>query len=255
LSESASTNARISVVIPIYDCAPYAAEAIESVLQQTLPPAEIILVDDGSTDSSFHIARSYETAQGPGPVVTVLQQPHAGIGAARNLGCRHATGNFLAFHDADDTWSLNKLELQMQRLLARPELDMVFTNVLQFYSPECDVPDLERAQMESRIFAVPIAASCLFRRVAYDRVGPFRVDVRVGEFVDWLGRARDAGLISEGLPEPLLQRRIHGTNTGLREREYRGGYARVLKDALDRRRQAAASPASPAHQPAGAAHE
>lgn len=253
--ELASTNARISVVIPIYDCAPYAAEAIESVLHQTLPPAEIILVDDSSTDNSLAIARSYQSTHGQCPSITVFQQPHAGIGAARNLGCRHATGNFLAFHDADDTWSLNKLELQMQRFLARPELDMVFTNVRQFHSPECDVSELERAQMEARIFAVPIAASCLFRRASYDRVGPFRVDVRVGEFVDWLGRARDANLITEGLPQPLLQRRIHGSNTGLRDREHRGGYARVLKDALDRRRLAAASPASPAPQPAGAAHD
>jgi glycosyltransferase involved in cell wall biosynthesis len=218
----------------MYDCVRYVGESIESVLGQTCPPAEVIVVDDGSTDGGLQVAQRYE------PAVTVLTRKHGGIGAARNSGIQLAAGEFLAFQDADDIWFPQKLEEQMKRFRENPELDFVYGDVRQFYSSELDVSETERAQMREKIFSVPIAGTCLFRRSSFDRVGSFREDVRIGEFVDWLARADDLGLRSEGLRSILIDRRIHDTNTGVRERHLRGQYARVLRDVLERRRAASA---------------
>jgi glycosyltransferase involved in cell wall biosynthesis len=224
------TEPRISVVIPMYDCVLYLADAVESVLGQTLPPFEVILVDDGSTDGSLALARSFE------PRVKVVSQANRGIGGARNTGIRLATGDYLAFQDADDLWALDKLALQWQVLGKRPDLDSVYGSVRQFYSPEMDVSEAERKQMSQKTVSTPVAAASLFRRSSFDRVGLFREDVRIGEFVDWLARADDLGLRYFGIDSIVIERRIHNTNTGVRERQSRFQYARVLKDVLDRRR-------------------
>src|SRR5215469_18875302 len=89
---------QVSVVIPCYNHALTLARAIRSVLNQTLPPSEVIVVDDGSTDGSRGVAESF------GSAVIFKQQQNRGPSAARNLGVRSATGEFLGFLDADDWW-------------------------------------------------------------------------------------------------------------------------------------------------------
>ena len=91
----------ISFIIPIYNAEPYLVRCIQSVLKQTTSePLQVILVDDGSTDNSLAIAQ--EGAREEKRIV-VLRQPHAGQSAARNLGLKHAQGEYVAFVDADDT--------------------------------------------------------------------------------------------------------------------------------------------------------
>lgn len=91
----------ISFIIPIYNAEPYLVRCIQSVLKQTTSePLQVILVDDGSTDNSLAIAQ--EAAREEKRIV-VLRQPHAGQSAARNLGLKHAQGEYVAFVDADDT--------------------------------------------------------------------------------------------------------------------------------------------------------
>ena len=78
----------------------------------------------------------------------------------------------------------------------------------------------------------------LIRRESFDRVGPFLTDVRVGEGVDWYARATEAGLKGLILPDIVLERRLHDSNTGIRERDSRSDYLQVVRSALQRRRQA-----------------
>ena len=99
--------ARVSVVIPSYDRGAYLPAAIESVLAQTLPPLEVLVVDDGSTDGSLAIARGY------GEPVRVVTQPNRGVSAARNRGIEMTAGEWIAFLDADDVWEPTKLQRQM----------------------------------------------------------------------------------------------------------------------------------------------
>ena len=98
----------VSAIIPVYNCERYLAEAIESVLAQTYRPIGIIVVDDGSTDGSADVAKSFTD-----PQVRYFYQPNSGQGAARNQGTNLARGSFFTFLDADDLWTDNKLELQL----------------------------------------------------------------------------------------------------------------------------------------------
>lgn len=94
----------ISVVMPCFNAEEYLREAVESVLNQTYPHAELIAVDDGSTDKTKAILRSFRNS------VRLIEQKNLGAGPARNAGIKHSRGEFIAFLDADDYWSPNCLE-------------------------------------------------------------------------------------------------------------------------------------------------
>jgi glycosyltransferase involved in cell wall biosynthesis len=219
-------------MVGAYNAERYLGEAIESVFAQTHRPLELIVVDDGSTDGTAEVARSY------GDRIAFLQQENAGNGAARNAAVRAARGNLLAFLDADDRFTPRKLELQAEPLRADPALDVVFGHVREFVSP--DLPEEVRGRVRPPAPVQPWAAPnlMLVRREAFERVGPFATDVRVGVTVDWYARALEAGLRSYVHPEVVLERRLHDANNGIREASSRAQYLRVLKASLDRRRAA-----------------
>lgn len=220
----------VSVVIPVYNCERYLGMAVRSALEQTEPPGEIIVVDDGSTDGSAAVAKSF------GAPVHCLSQPHAGLSAALNQGIEQTHGAFLAFLDADDLWTEVKLARQLDVLDAEPALDAVFGHVEQFVSPELDPAAGPALADDMRLAPGSLAGTLLIRAEALHRVGPFDTRWQIGNFIDWYMRAQEAGLRSTMLPEVLLRRRLHDRNMGIRERASRHAYARILKDALDRRR-------------------
>ena len=119
----------VSVVIPTYNRGHLVGEAVASVLGQTVPPLEVIVVDDGSTDDTRDRLRPYL------PRVTYLHQTNQGVSAARNHGIRKARGEFIAFLDSDDVWHPRKLELQLGTFRARPELGLLGTGPLQWPAP------------------------------------------------------------------------------------------------------------------------
>src|SRR5262249_24582700 len=210
---------------------PYLREAIESAFGQTYRPLEVVVVDDGSTDASADIARSY------GDAVVFGQQENAGNGSARNHAVRLASGDVFAFMDADDISPSHRVEWQWAALDADQDLDVVFGHAREFVSPE--LSEEQRVSVRPPVLEPKpwISANLmLVRRESFERVGPFSEELRVGVTVDWCARARDAGLKSAILPEVVLERRIHLTNNGIRERDAKSQYVHVLKAALDRRR-------------------
>jgi glycosyltransferase involved in cell wall biosynthesis len=222
----------VSVIIPVYNCEQYLAEAIDSVLAQTYHSIEIIVIDDGSTDGSSGVARRFASVQ-------YCFQQQGGIGAARNLGIESAHGSFLAFLDADDRWVENKLELQMKVLDQIPELDFVLGQARQLHSAEWGKGIREKSCPKDQLMPGYVAGTMLIRRDSFQRVGRFKTDCQVGEFMDWCLRARESDLIMKMLPELVLWRRLHQTNQGILQRKARTDYASVLKASLDRRRAAA----------------
>ena len=100
-------TATVSVIIPAYNAEAYLARAIESALAQTRPAHEVLVVDDGSRDATAAVAERF------GPAVTVLRKPNGGPASARNHAARHATGEWLAWLDADDWWFPRKLAAQL----------------------------------------------------------------------------------------------------------------------------------------------
>lgn len=227
-----NNNILVSVIIPVYNGERYLAEAIESVLAQTYHTLETIVVDDGSTDGSADVAKGFTD-----PRVRYFYQPNSGQGAARNQGANLAHGSFFAFLDADDVWLSDKLALQMTAFENNPELDMVFGYVRQFRSSELDVNPEAKIGHDEEITPGYLPGTMLIKRESFFHVGPFATHWRLGEFIDWYSKAMEKGLESFMLPEMVMRRRIHNTNMGIRERRSQTDYVRILKAALDRRRE------------------
>lgn len=223
---------RVSVVIAVYNDDRYLAEAIESTLEQRPRPHEVIVVDDGSIDASGAVARRFESP------VRCISQSHRGIAAARNTGIAATGGDYVALLDADDLWTARTLSALLGIFAADPGLDLAFGHVRHFISP--DVDEAEAARLSCRTGLEPgyLASGVLLRRAALAQVGPFREELVSGEFIDWIARAREQGLREALVPDHVLWRRVHSGNHGIRRRDARGDYARVLKSALDRRRAA-----------------
>ncbi len=108
---------RISAVIPAYNAEDFLSRAIESVLAQTLPVAELIVVDDGSTDATSRVAEGF------GGPVRCIRQSNQGVSAARNCGIRQARGDWIAFLDADDEWLPHKNQMQWEQLQRTQGID------------------------------------------------------------------------------------------------------------------------------------
>lgn len=218
----------ISVIIPVYNCERYLADAIKSVLAQSYRSIELIVVDDGSTDGSAAVARQFSER------IRYCYQPNGGAGAARNAGIDVATGRFFAFLDADDLWVEDKLTRQMAAFGVDDSLDIIFGHVQQFMSPE--LPEDVKKRIRCRSEAMPgrVPGTMLVRRKAFFRVGYF--GRAMGEGLDWASRATELSLPSKMLSEVVLKRRLHTTNSVILHGNPQAEYARYLKAALDRRR-------------------
>jgi len=229
------TPGSVSVVITAYQCASYLGQAIDSVLTQSRPAQQVIVVDDGSTDNCADVVHAF------GSQVTYFYQANQGIGPARNAGLRLATGHWLALLDGDDYWTPDKLAVQLAAVAAAPALEAVFAHLQIFISP--DLTPEAQAELRDSVVTMPgyYAGAMLIRREAFWRIGPFSGEYQVGEFVEWYGRARDAGLREHLVPDTLVWRRQHANNTTRRQRDERQDYARLLKATLDRRRAAPAA--------------
>jgi glycosyltransferase involved in cell wall biosynthesis len=117
----------ISVIVPTYNCGQYIGEAIMSILNQTLRADEIIVVDDGSTDTTQEVVSVIKDAR-----IIYIRKENAGVSSARNVGLAKAAGKYIAFLDADDLWDPRMLELQSKILNKHPGIDLVISNFNRF---------------------------------------------------------------------------------------------------------------------------
>lgn len=202
----------VTVVIPAYNHAPFLREAVDSALAQTLPPLEVIVVDDGSTDATPQILETY------GKHIRVLRQRNQGVAAARNTGLAASRASHVAFLDADDVWKPRKIERQMARFHADPALGLVHCGVERFdaarrVQPGCleglegwVAADLLRLDRE--VIAAPGSTIVVPKRVA-DEVGGF--DDRLPPSEDWDFCCRVATRHRVGyVAEVLVRYREHG---------------------------------------------
>jgi glycosyltransferase involved in cell wall biosynthesis len=190
---------RVSVIIIFFNAADFLQEAIESVLSQTYEHWELLLVDDGSNDGSSELARKY-ASQNPSRIRYLEHEGHQnwGMSAARNLGIRNASGEYIAFLDADDYWLPNRLETHVGVLDLHPEVGMLYGTTRYWYSwtgrpkdherdyvPELgvrrdtlfDPPALLPLLLEGRI-EVPCTCSILVRRDVVQKIGGFEESFR-----------------------------------------------------------------------------
>lgn len=220
--------------MPVYNTEKYVAESVDSVLAQTHNNIELICIDNGSTDDSLAVLESF------GDRITIIRsKENLGIAEGRNQGIRVAQGEYLAFMDADDLWEPNKLELQRNRFEQDPNLDICFCYMRNFLSPE--LSDEIKALRYCPPVATPalLSPAVMIKTTSFHRVGELNPRWSIGEFMDWFERAKELGLTYVCLEDILLKRRIHETNTGVRDRASRNDYLKVIRESLRRKRTAA----------------
>jgi glycosyltransferase involved in cell wall biosynthesis len=188
---------KISAVIPAYNAEKYIARSINSVLNQTCPVDEIIVVDDGSTDSTAEVIKSY------GRKVRYIHQQNAGVSAARNTGIQAATCEWVAFLDADDEWLPEKIERQVENIKNNPHLVWTTGNYIECLCDEdrraehTPVSQCLRYQKNLDYYDIYVQANQLYQgghticmliqKKVFDEVGRFSVDLSLAEDIDlWL---------------------------------------------------------------------
>lgn len=195
------TSAPVSVVIPTYNSASLVTRAIDSVLAQTLSPAEILVVDDGSTDDTRQRLQPYAST------IRTVHQANQGVSAARNAGVRLASQDYVAFLDADDVWHPRKLELQFATLQQHSELGLLGAQEFDWPAPE--YPDVG----DARPCLTPVSwadlvvrnrlhtSTLVVRRDVLLRAGTFDVAIQGPEDRDlWLRVAEIAPIANLDLP-------------------------------------------------------
>ena len=225
-----TTSPSVSVIIPVYNCERFLAQAIESVLSQTYHANELIVVDDGSSDRSREIALSY-------PGIKYLYQQHSGVAEARNRGIHNACGNFLAFLDSDDLWLPEKLSLQMRAFNNDSSLDIVTGYMEQFVSPKLDNQTTKKYSFPDRPLVGYSPSAILIKRGALKKTGLFHEDFTGGEAISWFAQVFEKDVNILILNDVVARRRIHGNNLSIRKNpEKESTITRILKASLDRRR-------------------
>ena len=136
---------KISVIIPTYNRADRILKAISSVLSQTYPVEEVIVVDDCSKDNTQDVIKGIKDER----VKYYCLEKNGGAGAARNFGVQKAKGDLIAFHDSDDIWVENKLEAQIRYLESNPTVGLVYSayEMMLSYGIRHTVPDRQSGQV------------------------------------------------------------------------------------------------------------
>lgn len=226
--ETALSSPLVSVVIPAYNAAQFICEAVDSALHQTYPNIEVIIVNDGSTDDTGEIARSYE------PRVRVFDQQNRGIAGARNTGIRHAHGAIIALLDADDIWMPERVARCVALLQDDPTIGFVTTDAylifedertdLRYYGAYQRFPfprrTLQLQEIARRNF---MFISVLFDRRLLNVAGhEFDETLRAAEDFDLWTRFLLSGSSAGLVEEPLALYRIRSDSVSrIRDRQWR----------------------------------
>ncbi len=182
----------ISVIIPTYNRADFLKEAVQSVLNQHYfrdqdkeRRFEIIVVDDGSTDTTAEVVRSFACD------ISYVYQENRGVSAARNLGLQHARGDFIAFLDSDDLWKRGKIGIQMSLMNTVSHAMMCYTEEIWIRNGVFVNPKKRHRKYSGWIFdkVLPLClislSSALFRREVFEMIGSFDEDLPVCEDYDF----------------------------------------------------------------------
>jgi len=225
-------NPGISLIIPAYNAARYLGEAIDSALNQTAKPQQIIVVDDCSTDDTVAVARSYGDA-----VQVIVQETNGDVAVARNRGLLEVNQSLIAFLDADDRFLPTKLQRQLEALSDHPNAMLCICGVCDFWSP--DLPESARRTDNLTPQMRPgQAGTWLMRPEVIQQIGPFSTspDFRFSEGSELYTRIERAGLGIVRIDDVLVERRLHATNKTANSKSHMDGIMALMKRRLDMRR-------------------
>ncbi len=196
----------LSVIIVAYNYGKYLATCLESVYAQNIKDGEVLVVDDGSTDNTRSVLRSF-------PGIKYLNQGHKGIASARNLGLKNAAGTYIAFLDADDYWLPDSMNGRIARM-KKEELQILYAEYENFY----EQPSQKENIRAKKLFASRVRESLgteIFHREVFQKVGLFNERLIYGEDTELFLRCQLAGLKVAYWEKCVLRRRIHEDNISL----------------------------------------
>ena len=206
----------ISAVVRVYNCEEYISETLRSIISQTRPPDEVVVVDDGSTDgTSERLAQFNDT-------IRIVRQPNSGLAAAFNRGFLEARGDYVAICDADDLWLPHKLERQSQVISDHPEIDVAFSAAWVFgqiegpwgmsVAGDSSVGILSPGRFRRTLYRVNVVctSSVLIRKSLFGTFGPFEEHHGAEDYDYWM-RALAGGAVFYYDPETLTRYRKHGS--------------------------------------------
>ena len=176
MSESNTEPRLVSCIIPVFNRAEMVCEAIASVLEQDYRPIQILVIDDGSTDNTAKVLDELATVH---PEISVLRQPNAGPGVAREHGRKHARGEYIQYLDSDDLLLAGKFSQQVKALIDNPDCDVAYgkTEEVVYGEPRKGVAARETGQRHAAIFPRMLThrwwstTTPLYRRSVTDRAG------------------------------------------------------------------------------------
>lgn len=226
----------VSAIVAAYNSEKFIADTIRSILAQTVPVSEVIVVDDGSTDATPDILASF------GGAIRVIRQENRGQSAARNRGIREARGEVIGFLDHDDLWTDDHTEVLLSHL-ADGDPYAIAKGMTRFMHS-----DGSGTRLSGAIWHPELIGAGLYRRQVFDAVGGFDETMREwsGEDLDLAIRIGEAGIVERRVDRPVLVFRRHKSNQTNGE----GVVARGMIDALRKKlARAKASDSSKSYAP------
>ena len=223
----------VSCIIPVFDGERFVAESIDSALEQTYDPIEIVVVNDGSTDGTMALLGGY------GEQIKVIDQANAGVNAARIRGVEASSGSLLSFLDADDLWLPEKTQIQIERLAARPGAGICTCMIENFWEKElADEAERLRGTKHDGPRMASMQGMMISRKV-FDRIGGLSTDILHYDEIDILLRAKAESVGIEHVDRVLVRRRIHDKNISRgRGEQGRADLLRLAEQAIALRRAA-----------------
>lgn len=230
------TNPLVSVAIPVRNGERFIRQALDSVLAQSYRPVEVIVVDDGSMDTTAEIVKQYGTA------VQYLYQDHQGLPAGRNRGIAASKGDFLAFLAHDDLFTPDKLEIQVGYLIAHPDIQYTVSHIKFFLEAGCAIPAGFRPELLEGDHIGRIPEAMVARKSLFTTIGPFHTHLKIADDVDWFARCKDQNVPMAVLPQVLLHKRVHGTNLSSNAMANNRELLTLLRDSIRRQKAALSTP-------------
>jgi glycosyltransferase involved in cell wall biosynthesis len=219
----------ISVIIPTFNAARYLTETLDSVLMQDWTSLEILVCDDGSTDLSVEIARTFNSR------VQVAQGEHRGLAATRNRGIGLSRGQLILHLDADDVLEPGAISTLASGLTNAH--DMVIGKFVSFISPDLPLEIASRYSVPAGPQSGHLSGTTLIRRAAFETYGLFDEEYGVGADLAWCVNAERCGVGIKRIDSVVNRRRIHGNNMSLGNRkEWSASVLRTVRAALKHRR-------------------
>lgn len=223
-----SNSPLVTTIIPVHNGERFLDEALKSVFSQDYKSFEIIVVDDGSTDGTPAVASHYKN------LIRYVHQNNSGPAAARNLGISLAKGELIAFLDADDLWSSDKLAGQVRYLIRQRDVDVVQGLIQKMQWETTGIGNAGQFKNVGKPYHFVCLGSALYRASVFEKVGLLDPELWENEETDWFFRAWELGVSKVVLPQVSYYYRIHDTNMTLYQNLTYNGIPRLFQRHLSR---------------------